>query len=409
VAVDGDGNAHVVFCTDMDEGDDAREIYYLMVDGATGGLLIDMTRITAADGSSSVRAHIASSGDRLHVVWHDKRLHDAGTGEHEVFYLQLDPGQDDQNGNAADPAAIVVVDETRLSADNGERTNQKQLAIDAYGRVHVAWADGQEGDGDRNLMYGVFAGSGGAVSVVEAESEVFDGDEDYQPCAWEVHSSSRNPELCAIYGRVFLAFSVEEPDADEIYLAALDVDAPSPLLTFPVRAHGGVASGSQAGDTFTFRVNYWGTGAPGTAELWIDMDGDGTYEAATPVGMPSPPATIGPVGGVALWVLLAGLAFLAVRFRSRSQVRLAGLAVLVAAIGFVGALGSCGGGGGGSDERFAMSETDGGDNDFRDGKVYEVDVKMNDAGTYDYKFVFEDGSGTDAVGEPALDGQLIVN
>jgi hypothetical protein len=29
-------------------------------------------------------------------MFHDKRLYDAGTGEHELFYSKLDPSLDDQ-------------------------------------------------------------------------------------------------------------------------------------------------------------------------------------------------------------------------------------------------------------------------------------------------------------------------
>ncbi len=106
IVVDPDGNAHIVYCTGEFEGDD-REIYYTMVSGNTGQTLIDDTMITELDGHASVRAHLAVDlQGMVHVVWHDKRLSDAGTGEHEIFYSKLDPSKDDQNGDAADPEVI---------------------------------------------------------------------------------------------------------------------------------------------------------------------------------------------------------------------------------------------------------------------------------------------------------------
>lgn len=54
-----------------------------------------------------------------------------------------------------------------------------------------------------------------------------------------------------------------------------------PRVSFPFSTTNGVAAGANAGDTFTFQIDYWGASDPAQAELWIGLDSDGSYAAAT--------------------------------------------------------------------------------------------------------------------------------
>ncbi|MHA1481530.1 MAG: hypothetical protein ACTSQZ_08920, partial [Candidatus Thorarchaeota archaeon] len=147
IAVDSNGNAHIVYCTDETvtngfelRNGEAREVYYIMINGTDGMPLIDNTQLTPLDGSASVRPTIEIDGmDMVYVVWHDKRLFDAGTGAHAVFYSKLDPSLDDQDQTPADPTVISVVMEQMVSQNTGYKTYLANLALDPSGQLHLTY------------------------------------------------------------------------------------------------------------------------------------------------------------------------------------------------------------------------------------------------------------------------------
>jgi len=224
IAVDHDGNAHVVYSTDS--FDDAREIYYTMVD-SSGTTLIDDTRITADDDHASVRANLAvDSQNMVHAIWHDKRLYDAAEGEHEVFYSKLDPGLDDQDGSAADASVISVISEELMTPDNDKKTNAKAIFIDADDLIHVAWADGDDEEEFRDIYYGIFTSADDTLSTVVPEVVVAVGNENFVPSYW-YNSSTRDPDIAISGDRVYITFNgyeyIEETSYYDIYLSILQV------------------------------------------------------------------------------------------------------------------------------------------------------------------------------------------
>jgi len=233
IALDPDGNAHIVYCySTLGYWGDDREIFYTMVT-ETGGIastLIDDTEITVADGVASVRAHLAvDSEGMVHVVWHDKRLYDAATGEHEIFYSKLNPSLDDQNGSSADPLVISVISEVLISSDNNRKSNHKNITIDEHDRIHVTWAEGEEWDWppDRDIYYALFESSGGTLTTVEPETVVMTGDDPFIPAYWW-HSSSRHPEIATYCDRVYITFNVLDGINvySDIYFTILSVPTP---------------------------------------------------------------------------------------------------------------------------------------------------------------------------------------
>ena len=136
-AVDESGNIHIAW-VDLRDGPNG-EIYYKML-SPDGTPLIDGTRITV-DAAASARPAIALDGAGLvTIVWQDQRL-----GASEVFYTQLDPSLDDQDGSAAVDGTISTVDDALLSLDDGIDSSHPRLAADGLDRVHVVWEDSAQG------------------------------------------------------------------------------------------------------------------------------------------------------------------------------------------------------------------------------------------------------------------------
>jgi hypothetical protein len=238
IASDPDGNAHIVYCYST-LGEDwpynDREIFYTMVT-VTGGIaiiLIDDTEITVADGHASCRPHLAvDSEGMVHVVWHDRWLSDAATGEHEIFYSKLDPSLDDQDGDSADPSEISVISEFQISSNNSRRSNQKNITIDEHDRIHVTWSDGDEYELDRDVYYALFDSSGDILTPVEPEMVVMSGGNGLSPIAW-LYSSGRHPEIFTYCDRVYITFNVIDliNVYFDIYLTILSVPTPPAIPT----------------------------------------------------------------------------------------------------------------------------------------------------------------------------------
>ena len=134
IALDSDGNVHVVF-QDCDE--DLCPVSYGMIDGATGAVLIDQTPVatsglTTAAGSDTVvdnaphAAHysiMVDGKDQVRVVWVDKRYKPVWDDYCEVcasggtlVYSKLDPSLDDQSGDAADIDVIKTVGDVEVGS-----------------------------------------------------------------------------------------------------------------------------------------------------------------------------------------------------------------------------------------------------------------------------------------------------
>jgi hypothetical protein len=196
-------------------------------------------------------------------------------------------------------------------------------------------------------------------------------------------------------------------------LVTLGACAPAyTLLSFTPGVANGVTSGGTAGAATTFQVTWWGANLPTTAMLLIDLDHNGTAGGTVTPRWPIDPAAGAPWAGAAALGLLLWAAW------ARRRALLAG----ALALGLVsGALAACsgssggGGGGGGSalpvgctSECIAMTAADAADTNPVDGKAYTATVTIPAAGSYAYRFVFNDGT-TAAIGVPAIGGTLTVN
>jgi len=138
VAVDSANNAHIVWQDGTINSN--SEVFYAMLNGATGGTLIDTSRLTLDDGFDSGMPEVAvNTNDDVTVVFQDERLM-AGGGT-EIFMLRLTPSLDDQNGNSANVGTITSLANTLISPNEGISSNSPAIAVDVKGQLQVSYFD----------------------------------------------------------------------------------------------------------------------------------------------------------------------------------------------------------------------------------------------------------------------------
>lgn len=167
VAVDAQGNLHVVFLADLFG---QEQVFYRML-GPNGAVKIDSTRLTATLSPEQPAIALDGAG-QVHIVWSDRRF-----GNAHVFYRVLDPSLDDQNGNAANEGAITVVADRRVSANPDSDNGQPALAVEATGRTHIVWSEIYAG----SVRYARYSPAGAVEIAPRPLFESPDGGYDNQP------------------------------------------------------------------------------------------------------------------------------------------------------------------------------------------------------------------------------------
>ena len=97
---------------------------------------------------------------RAYIVWQDWRAWATG-GVAEIYFMQINPSLDDQNGDAADPLVIKTVDDRALTPDDGVKSFLPfcRLSPDD-GRIRVTWHEITKG----KLHYMVVSTNGTVVA-----------------------------------------------------------------------------------------------------------------------------------------------------------------------------------------------------------------------------------------------------
>jgi len=217
IATDSHGNVHIVL-NDWHETSET-EIAYMMVDGDTGDLLIGRTILTEDDDVRSRRPMIVvDSQDCAHIVWQDRR-----DGQTEIYYTKINPYLDDLDGDAADPSVITVIDDTRLSENDGYKSKHPALTIDQYDRLSIIWWDEKWLDAaDSELSY-MALDPNGAILVGEMRI-TWDGPD------VDKYDDTFVPWIAAGGGvRVFITYTTDDIDGlreDEIWLIVLELPPP---------------------------------------------------------------------------------------------------------------------------------------------------------------------------------------
>ena len=114
IGIDSNGNAHVSWTDNAVTLEE--ELYYAMLNGLDGSVLIDATLLTPDDDSQDKHTNLIVVDDLVTIIWGGCCTDSIGK---EIYLIRLDPSLDDQSTDAADPAAITIVDQTLLTADNG--------------------------------------------------------------------------------------------------------------------------------------------------------------------------------------------------------------------------------------------------------------------------------------------------
>jgi hypothetical protein len=205
IVVDSEQNAHVFFVTEGWNGTtyDWRDIWYTMIDGTTGEVLINSTQLTNSDATwKHSRPFVAiDSSDMIHIAWHNSTT----KTQTDIFYMKIDPYLDDRSGNSADPEAIKVIGETLISGEDGVQSFLADVAVDGHGTAHLVWINDwgeYEGDGwDYTDLYYSMVNAAGDVVVPEFRVTHTNGTLDFS--YWH-ESSDRNPRIAVVDGRVFV-------------------------------------------------------------------------------------------------------------------------------------------------------------------------------------------------------------
>lgn len=151
IVVDSSNNAHLLWSDAT--GLSNEELYYAMVHGGTGVVMIAPTLLTADDGEREKHSTLQiDSSNMLHLVWGSGRLNtgqEFGLGG-EIFYAKLDPSLDDQNGDAANPAVIKVVADTAITADDGIHSWYPRSQMDSDGNIVVSFTENADSNNELN-------------------------------------------------------------------------------------------------------------------------------------------------------------------------------------------------------------------------------------------------------------------
>ncbi len=139
IAIDNAANVHIVFGNTGNT--EAEEVYYAMIDGASGDVLIDSTLLTVNDGLRATHATLGVDPDdnKVYVVFGQVTA-SAPAGGEEIFMAALDPLLDDQDGSVADPAVIKLL-EVLVSSGSPQFAWQAFSRFGFDRRMHVTYMD----------------------------------------------------------------------------------------------------------------------------------------------------------------------------------------------------------------------------------------------------------------------------
>ena len=142
LAVDSSDNVHVAW---MNQISGVFEIFYAMLNGDTGGILIDTTQITSDDGFDSRYPSVGiGPGNEVTVVYDNEAQVAFGFPPTyfpgcEVAMLRINPALDDQNGGAATVGSITTLPETTIYSRTFTTTLPPSATVDADGNVYVSY------------------------------------------------------------------------------------------------------------------------------------------------------------------------------------------------------------------------------------------------------------------------------
>ena len=236
IAVDSHNDAHVFFVTENWTGStyNYRDIWYTMIDGATGNVLINNTQLTNSSGTCKhSRPFIdIDSEDNIHIAWHNSTKRP----ETEILYMKINPYLDDRSGDSADPATIKVVEETLISQDDGTQSFLANIAVDKHNMAHIVWINCFLDSWDFTDIYYALVNSTGSMIIPETRITHMNGTLNFQEWYW---SSNRNPEIAVVDGRIFIVDMARDLNTDyyDVWMTIAFVDKIAPSTSIHYSAY----------------------------------------------------------------------------------------------------------------------------------------------------------------------------
>ncbi len=139
IALDRNADAHMVFANGTVTT--ADEIYYAMIDGVAGAVLISATLLTVDDGLVAGSATISFDTDHGKVYAIYKQETGAGgPGSEEIFIARLDPSLDAQDGSSAD-LAVLQENLQQFNSGDGQFSWHVFSRIGGDRRLHILYMD----------------------------------------------------------------------------------------------------------------------------------------------------------------------------------------------------------------------------------------------------------------------------
>jgi hypothetical protein len=135
IDIDTNGHAHIVFSNTAA----VDEVYYAMIDGATGAVLIDATPLSDdGDGllAGSATVNVDLFDNTLYIVF--KQVTDIIAGTEEIFLARLNPSPGNQ-------PAVVKLFEKQITNGEGQLQWHVTSRITSDKRIHATYIDFNEG------------------------------------------------------------------------------------------------------------------------------------------------------------------------------------------------------------------------------------------------------------------------
>lgn len=235
MVVDSQGDAHVFFVTEgwTNATYGWRDIWYTMIDGNTGSVLINNTQLT---NSSETWKHSRpfvdiDSEDMIHVAWHNSTTRP----ETDIFYMKINPYLDDMDGDSAHPETIKVVDDLLISETDGIQSFLANIAVDKHSMTHIVWINRFDSWDYTDIYYALVNATGNKI-IPENRITNMNGTLNFQQWYW---SSNRNPEIAVTDGRIFIVDMAENITSNnyDVWLTMAFVDKIPPSTNISYTAY----------------------------------------------------------------------------------------------------------------------------------------------------------------------------